>query len=166
MILLFATPFTGRPMRFHCSPFLSAIMLISLTSLLAACGEPADTHPDQPVTHRRAAMKQILLAFEPMGVQLRDESYKADAFLARAQELAGLKDKPWAYFGADTNYPPTHAKPELWSEPAHFEAEKQEFLKAADALLVAAESRDEALVRSTYTALHDSCASCHKAFKR
>ena len=145
---------------------LQFVIALILLSLLTACGEPADTRPGQPVTHRRVAMKQILLAFEPMGVQLRDEGYKADAFLSHAQELAALKNKPWAYFGADTNYPPTRSKPELWSDPTRFESEKKDFVEAADALLVAAESRDEGRVRSAYATLHDSCASCHKAFKR
>jgi len=50
-----------------------ANLIIVLTALtLMACGEAADTRPGQPVAHRRAAFKKILLAFEPIGVQLRE----------------------------------------------------------------------------------------------
>lgn len=143
----------------------SILIAALLPVLLAACGEPADTHPGQPVTHRRAAFKEILRSFEPMGIQLRDGPYAADKFLAHAQGLAKAKDGPWPYFGADTNYPPTRAKAAVWSDPVKFEASKQAFLLAADKLLAAAELRDEKATRAAYETLHDSCRSCHKAFK-
>lgn len=136
-----------------------------LPLLLTACGEPADTHPDKPVTHRRAAFQKILHAFEPMGVQMRKGPYDAKKFLAHASELASVKEGPWSYFGPDTNYPPTHAKAALWTEPERFASERQNFIKAVDKLLLAAESRDEQQVRPAYEAVHDTCRSCHKAFK-
>lgn len=141
------------------------ILILAMCSFVAACGEPADTRPGQPVAHRRAAFEKILRAFEPMGVQLRAKSYKPDAFLERAKELAVLKDGPWEYFAADTNYPPTHATAKVWSEPELFEKERQEFLKATDRLLLAAESRDEKSVTAAYEAVHEHCRSCHKTFK-
>lgn len=144
----------------------SKILIATLLPLaIAACGEPADTRPGQPVTHRRAAFAKILHAFEPMGLQLRNKEYKADKFLERAKELAAAKDEPWQYFGPDTNYPPTHATAKVWSEPAQFEKERQEFLVATDRLLLAAESRDEKNVAAAYEALHEHCRSCHKVFK-
>ena len=141
------------------------ILIVALCSLLAACGEPADTRPGQPVKHRRAAFEKILHAFEPMGVQLRAGEYKPDKFLVQAKELAGAKEGPWEYFGPDTNYPPTHATAKVWSEPALFEKERQGFLKATDSLLLAAESRDEKSVTAAYEAVHEHCRSCHKTFK-
>lgn len=141
------------------------ILILAMCSLVAACGEPADTRPGQPVTHRRAAFEKILHAFEPMGVQLRGKNYKPDVFLERAKELATLKDGPWEYFGPDTNYPPTHATAKVWSEPELFEKERQEFLKETDRLLLAAESRDEKSVTAAYEAVHEHCRSCHKTFK-
>ena len=133
--------------------------------LLAACGEPADTHPGQPVTKRRAAFEKILRAFEPMGVQLRGQRYQADSFLKRATELDALKNAPWEFFGADTNYPPTHATSAVWSEPEHFETEKRTFIAAVTDLRQAAESRDEKKVAAAYEAVHESCRNCHKTFK-
>lgn len=141
------------------------ILILALCSLVAACGEPADTRPGQPVAHRRAAFEKILRAFEPMGVQLRGGKYKPDVFLEKAKELAALKDAPWQYFGPDTNYPPTHATAKVWSEPALFEKERQGFLAAADRLLQAAETRDEKNAAAAYEAVHERCRSCHKTFK-
>ena len=142
------------------------LLLTALSALLlGACGEPADTRPGQPVSQRRAAFKKILLAFEPMGIQLREKQYNADRFIAQADALAKVKDGPWSHFGADTNYPPTRAKAALWSAADRFEAERQAFLNAVDVLVVAAASRDEKKVTLAYDAVHESCRSCHKAFK-
>lgn len=139
--------------------------LLLIAALLAACGEPADTHPGQPVTHRRAAFKQILRAFEPMGVQLRDHKYDPDKFLTQAQALAAVKDGPWEYFGPDTNYPPTHAKPAVWSDGERFAADRQAFFQAVEGLAQAAARRDEKAARTAYEAVHDACRDCHKSFK-
>ena len=146
----------------HFSKFLIAV---SIPLVVVACGEPADTRPGQPVAHRRAAFEKILHAFEPMGVQLRNHQYKAEPFLERAKELASVKEGPWEYFGPDTNYPPTHATAKVWSEPAQFDKERKAFLAAADRLLLAADSRDEARVTEAYEAVHEQCRSCHKVFK-
>ena len=133
--------------------------------VITACGEPADTRPGQPVAHRRAAFNKILHAFEPMGVQLRSGKYKADQFLERAKELDSVKEGPWQYFGADTNYPPTHATAKVWSEPEKFESERKAFLTATGRLLLAAESRDEKSAAAAYEEVHEHCRSCHKSFK-
>ena len=146
----------------RCHPLL---ILVLLSVTLGACGEAADTHAGQPVSARRAAFKKILLAFEPMGIQLRDKRYDPDRFIALAGQLAKVKNGPWPYFGDDTNYPPTRAKAALWSAADRFEAERQAFLNAVDVLVVAAASRDEKKVTLAYDAVHESCRSCHKAFK-
>lgn len=141
------------------------LIFILLSTLVSACGEPADTRPGQPVKHRREAFANILKAFEPMGQQLRKQQYDADRFLIHAKALAQAKDVPWQYFGPDTNYPPTHATAKVWSDPQRFELERQAFLAAAARLLVAAESRDAKIASVAYEALHDQCRSCHKVFK-
>lgn len=146
----------------RCHPLL---ILVLLSVTLGACGEAADTHAGQPVSARRAAFKKILLAFEPMGIQLRDKQYDPDRFIALAGQLAKVKNGPWPYFGDDTNYPPTRAKASVWSDPEGFRAQRQAFLQATDRLLLVADSRDEKKVAAAYAAVHDSCRSCHQAFK-
>ena len=142
------------------------LLITALTAfLLTACGEPADTRPGQPVSARRAAFKKILLAFEPMGIALREKQYNADQFIAQADSLAQVKNGPWSHFGPDTNYPPTRARAAVWSDTARFEAERKTFLAAVDGLVLVAASRDETKIRVAYEAVHESCRSCHKAFK-
>ena len=146
--------------------YTTALIIALLPLALAGCGEPPDNHPDKPVTHRREAFQKILKAFEPMGQQLRKDQYDAGKFATLAKQLASHKDEPWSFFGPDTNYPPTQATDRLWQEPEKYEVAKQAFLKATDQLSQAAESKDEKQVRAAYEALHDTCRSCHKAFKK
>jgi cytochrome c556 len=134
-------------------------------AMLTACGEVEDTRPGQPVKHRQVAFKEIVKTFEPMGVMLRKETYKADKFLPMAEALVAKRDGPWAHFGADTNYPPSKSTAEVWKQPEEFEKNKKAFITATDALLVAAQSKDKAQVEKAYDAVHEACKTCHKQFK-
>lgn len=147
-------------------PALLPVLLLALSPvLLGGCGEPEDTRPGQPVKTRRAAFSAILKSFEPMGKQLRDGRYDADRFLAHAQKLDELKDAPWAHFGPDTLYPPSKAKASVWQDSERFAAERERFLKATTELARVAGERNEKKAAAAYDAVHDSCRSCHKAFK-
>ena len=139
------------------------VVLIALS--LMACGEATDTHAGQPVAHRRAAFKKILLAFEPIGVQLREKQYNSNRLIDQAKLLASLKNDPWSYFDADTNYPPTHAKAKIWSDPDQFRAAQQTFVQAVDRFALVVEDHDETHAKAAYEAVQDSCRNCHKAFK-
>ena len=100
-----------------------------------------------------------------MGVMLRKDRYDADKFLPMAEALLAKRDGPWSHFGADTNYPPTKATPEVWKQPDEFEKNRKAFIATTDALLVAAQSKDKAQVEKTYEAVHEACKTCHKQFK-
>ena len=141
------------------------VFFLLTVAMLAGCGEVEDTRPGQPVKHRQVAFKEIVKTFEPMGVMLRKEKYNADKFLPMAEALLAKRDGPWAYFGADTNYPPTKATAEVWKQPEAFEKDKQAFIAATDALLAAAQSKDKVRVEKAYDAVHDACKTCHKQFK-
>lgn len=133
--------------------------------LLAACGDVEDTRPGQPVKHRQEAFKAILRAFEPMGTMLKDKRYDADKFAALANELAARSDAPWPYFGADTNYPPSKSKPEVWQRGAEFEQAQKDFLGATAALVEAARHKDAQQVEAPYKKVYETCQSCHRTFR-
>lgn len=142
------------------------VSALAAASLLAACGDPQDTRPGQPVAHRQAAFKAILKAFEPMGVMLRDDKYDGDRFLTLSKTLAANAQKPWDYFRPDTNYPPTHATGDVWSNTAKFNQERQEFVDATTRLAQVAESKDVDKIKPAYKAVHNACQECHKEFKK
>ncbi|HTY03692.1 MAG TPA: cytochrome c [Rhodocyclaceae bacterium] len=146
-----------------------SILLLAAMVLAACGGEPEDTRPGQPVAHRRAAFNEIIKSFEPMGVMMRTGEYDGVKFRALAQNVVALRDGPWQYFKPDTLYPPSKAKPEVWSQPDKFEAERKAFFEATDKLAAAVGASgpapDAKAVQPAYQAVEDSCRSCHKAFK-
>jgi cytochrome c556 len=147
------------------SRFLPLIVgtLLVATTLTACNPKVEDTRPGQPVKHRQEAFKALLRAFEPVGVMLHDGKYEADNLATLNAALAQVSETPWGYFGPDTDYPPSKSRPEVWTQPEKFEAERLRFQTALDALNTA-DSLDS--VQAAYDEARQSCKSCHKAFRR
>ena len=144
------------------------IMGMVLTGLLLAsgCSSNEDTHPGQPVTHRKLLFKQMVRTLEPMGLMVRGRrDYDPEQFIVLAGQLKGLSTKPWVYFTPDSNYPPTRAKPDVWDKPADFRAAQQKFINAADALVTAASSRNMDTIKPSFAAVESSCKACHQQFR-
>ncbi|MDD2918207.1 cytochrome c [Rhodoferax sp.] len=143
------------------------IALVAATVLLSACSDRIkDTHPQQLVSKRQAVFKKFTKALEPMGLVARDrQDYVKASFVASAQALQELASQPWPYFTADGNYPPTRAKPEVWSQAGEFKLAQDKFLAATDALVQVAGSADVAAIRTSVEAVQTSCKSCHDQFR-
>jgi cytochrome c556 len=146
-------------------PRLLPAVLLS-AALLAACGaEPEDTGPGQPVAHRRAAFKELLKSFEPMGVMIRDNKYDPQRFAVLAASVKTLREAPWQYFGPGTQYPPSHSKDEVWSRPEAFEADRKAFFDATDKLAAVAGTKDAKVAAAAFQAAEKTCRNCHETFK-
>jgi len=144
--------------------FVSSLFMVLA---LAACNQQVeDTGPGQPVKHRQDAFKAMLRAFEPMGVMLRDKQYDAGKFAELSADLVARREAPWAYFTADTLYPPTKATTAVWERADEFEREREAFFAVTDALLAAAQTRELEQVGPAYDKVYDSCKSCHNDFKK
>jgi cytochrome c556 len=143
------------------------IALVAATVLLSACSDRVkDTHPQQLVSKRQALFKKFTKALEPMGLVARDrQDYVKASFVANAEALQELASQPWPYFTADGNYPPTRAKPEVWSQAGEFKQAQDKFLAATDALVQVAGSADLVAIRSSVEAVQASCKSCHDQFR-
>ncbi len=136
--------------------------------LLSACGETAvpDTHPQRWVSQRQALFKDFTRTLEPMGLTARDRRpYNPSEFVGSALALQQLSQRPWALFPADSQYPPTRAKPAVWTDRAAFESAQQNYLKAVDALVLAAQTATLDAVRPAVVQVQDSCKACHDQFR-
>lgn len=142
-------------------------LLIVAVLLLAACssGEAPDTRPGQPVAHRRTAFKNLLKVFEPIGVMMRDGPYDAKKYKELAGEVMAQREAPWQYFLPDTLYPPSKAKPEVWSDASGFEAQKKAFFDATNQLAATAGTDDEKTAKAAFDKVEATCHDCHKAYK-
>lgn len=144
-----------------------SLLVCLIALLLASCaGEPEDTHPGQPVAHRRAAFKEIIRSFETMGAMVRQEEFNAAKFASLTEALMASRDKPWQYFGPDTQYPPSKSTDDVWSRPAEFAAAKKAFYDATDKLAAVAGTKDVKVAKAAFDDVESTCRSCHDTFKR
>lgn len=134
---------------------------------LGACLEPAkDTHPDQVFTKRRALFKQFTRTLEPIGLVTSGRNeYKPAEFLVMAQDLEKLASKPWVYFPPDGNYPPTRARPTVWSQPAAFKQAQDQYMATVQKLVQAAQLGKLEEVQRAENDVTVSCKACHKEFR-
>ena len=59
----------------------------------------------------------------------------------------------------------THARAEVWSDRAGFEARAADYAAAADRLAELAAGEDAAAFAAQWTAVRQSCQACHDAYK-
>ena len=146
-----------------------SIVIVAIATILtlSACNDTAkDTHPDQLVTKRNAIFKQFTRTLEPMGLVARErQAYNAREFLASALELEKISSQPWVYFTADSNYPPTHAKAQVWSKSSDFKAAQDSYLASVSQLVKAAQGGDVTVIRPAVNDVQKSCKSCHNQFR-
>ncbi|NCN70913.1 MAG: cytochrome c [Betaproteobacteria bacterium] len=142
-------------------------LFVVASAMLTACGPGAkDTHPQQLLSKRIAIFKKFTKTLEPMGLVARDRKdyVKAD-FVAQALALQELSSQPWVFFSADGNYPPTRAKPEVWSKTTEFKQAQVKFQAAVDELVKVSGNADVAAIRTGVDAVQKSCKSCHDQFR-
>jgi cytochrome c556 len=145
---------------------LCAGLAFSALALSACFGQIEDKHPDKVVTKRVALFKQFNRALEPIGLVVSGRrEYKKDEFVEMVQDLQTLSTKPWPYFTADGNYPPTHARSAVWDEPAAFKAAQEKYQASVNILLLVAPSADLPAIKAAAEAVGDSCKACHKQFR-
>ena len=144
-------------------------LFLGLTSILilgACSSEVKDTHPDQLVTQRKALFKQFTKTLEPMGMVARGrKDYNPREFNINALELQKLSSRPWPLFTADSNYPPTLAKPAVWEKPAEFKLAQDKFQVSITSLVQASQGSDLDNIKSAVDGVQKSCKSCHDQFR-
>ncbi len=140
---------------------------LTLAFTLPGCvREVKDTHPDQVLTKRKALFKQMNRALEPIGLVANERNpYNRQEFVGYVDELQKLSGNPWAFFTADGNYPPTRAKPAVWSQAAEFEAAQQQYQAVVAQLAQAAQAGDLEKIKPAVVDVTSSCKSCHKKFR-
>lgn len=142
-------------------------LLITLLGL-SACSETAvpDEHPQRWVSQRQAVFKDFTRTLEPMGLAARERRpYNPSEFVASALALQALSSKPWPLFPADSQYPPTRARPEVWTEPAAFQQAQQNYLASVEALVAAAQTGTLQAVRPAVGEVQQACKACHDRFR-
>lgn len=156
---------------------ISAFLAISLV----ACdsGKVEDKYPGQPIKHRQESFKNILNAFEPLGLMRRNEKkFDAASFQNSLQNLEKYSQNDeilWKYF--DKNLPttdaPSRAQTTIWEDFTAFEKSINDYKNAVKnfAEVVAKNSEetknfDNPQIQNAYDEVHQQCRNCHKKFRK
>src|SRR5450830_67279 len=155
------------PIKFMSKLLSLLFTAITIVSALTACsGSAKDTHPKQLVTKRIAIFKEFTKTLEPLGLVARDrKDFNQREFLETALELDKLSSQPWIYFTPDGNYPPTHAKAEVWLKPDEFKTAQDKYQALTKQLVKAAQGGNLEVIRPVVNEVQKSCKACHNQFR-
>ena len=158
-----------------------SVFSIFLAICLSACsgGKVEDKYPGQPVKHRQESFKNILNAFEPLGLMRRGErKFDASTFQNSLQNLEKYSQSDellWKYF--DKNLPttdaPSRSKTAIWEDFSAFENSINDYKNAVKnfAEVVAKNSEEtqnfeKTGIQNAYDEVHQQCRNCHKKFRK
>ncbi len=140
------------------------LALFALSGVALAIG--ASLGSAGPIEDRQKAMKDVGAAMKVLG-EIAEGKTPFDAALVKtnaetiAARLGTVKDlfPP----GSDAGPPETWAKPEIWADPATFEAGRA---AARDAAATLAAVTDQAQYGEAIGKLGGGCKNCHEKFRR
>ncbi|HTP60550.1 MAG TPA: cytochrome c [Burkholderiales bacterium] len=127
----------------------------------------AQAKPDVLVKQRQAAMILQAKYLGPIGAMLKGNiPYNADVVSRNATYLETLAQMPWDGFQPSTQSEKTKAKPEIFKDPAKFQAAYERLEEETAKLGKVARAKDEAGVRATFGGVAKACGGCHDDFRQ
>ena len=148
-----------------------ALVIAATTATLAM----AQMKPEDAIRARQSIMRVMLLNVGPLaGMAQGKIAFNKDVFTANALRLESVwAMNPAQYFLPGTDKPVpgsmiagfTHAKPEIWSEPAKFKEAQERASDAIGKLAQATRSGDEGAMKAAVGDVGKACANCHDHFR-
>lgn len=145
-------------------------ILLAIGIGVGAGGSGADEEFDpQPVIEgRQSALRDIGAAFKAIADELKKPTPSLPSLRQSARQIDDLTQQQKFWFAAGTGPESdieTAAKPEIWKQPAEFQAEQAAFGDAAAKLVDVAAGSDIASIKTQWQALGKTCKSCHQKFR-
>lgn len=146
--------------------------LLLNASLLALLSTPAVannafTAAEDAIEYRKGSFQLIRHNMMDLGDMVRGKApFDASRAQKRADALAALSTLPWEAFtvpGADKAS--GDAKAEIWQDLQDFNSKADRFQADAKALQVAAQTGDEAKIKSAFADFAKNCKACHDSYK-
>lgn len=140
----------------------AAVATIPLAAAFAQM--PAPLTPEQVVAARQSAY--LLSAGSMAGIKgAIDGGGDLKAIVFPARTLSRWARTLPTMFPEGSNVPPTHARPEVWTNRADFEAKAEAYAAAAARLAELAPGGDRAAVTAQFDALRNACQACHDVYR-
>ncbi|HSV83937.1 MAG TPA: cytochrome c [Ramlibacter sp.] len=122
--------------------------------------------PDEAVRYRQGAWFILNHHFTRIGAMSRGRiPFDAGVAQRDAEVVAMLAQLPVHAFGAGTDTPADHARPEIWSEPGRFREQNDKLVEQTRKLLAAARTQNLDQIKAAYGATANTCKECHDAYR-
>lgn len=144
-----------------------SLTIAVLTAVLA--GAPlagGATESEEIIKYRQKAMDALGGHMGAMAQIMRGKVDFRGHMAAHAEGVAGVAGHVTAMFPEGSDFGDTKAKMAVWDEWEKFEQAAKESKQAADDLVAAVGSGDDAAVGEAFKALGETCKGCHKDFRQ
>lgn len=143
------------------------VRLLALVGLTLALNCQAAVKPETAIHYRQSLFHVIMWNFAPLNDMVRGKApFDARQFALRAQRIAELAPQLGEGFppGSESGVQ-TDAKPEIWKDPADFQAKLDAFTQQSRALAEVAKGGDEAKIKEQFQKTAGTCKGCHEKFR-
>lgn len=144
------------------------LLLVGLAASVAVPLARAEfAKPADAIEYRQSAMTLIGEHTKRIGAVVKGaRPYDPAQVQASAEVIEFVSKLPWEAFGPGTDEGHhTHAKPEIWKDPAKFKQASEKMQAAATKLSAAAKTGKLDEVKTAFGALGQSCKGCHDDFR-
>ncbi|WDU52338.1 c-type cytochrome [Taylorella equigenitalis] len=118
------------------------------------------TPAEKAVKYRQSAKTVMATHFGILGGLLKAEKFDEEVTEKQAEIIAVVARLPWSHFGPGTEG--GNAKPEVWTNVAKFEENRDLLLKSVDDLEDAEELEE---FKKAFAGMGDACKKCHTEFR-
>jgi len=120
--------------------------------------------PHDAIEYRQSAMTLMGSHFGRLAPMVRGQQpFDLAAFQANVALVQTLSKLPWPAFGP--GFEGGKAKDDVWKDGAKFKQASDKFQDAVGKLSAAAQSGDQAQIRTAYGDVAATCKSCHDSFR-
>lgn len=143
-----------------------ALIAAAFALSLPALAQPTFAKPEDAVSYRQGALKQMKTHFDRLGAMATGRApFDPKAAVENAEELVARARLPWAGFVPGTEKLSTKARPEIWTEQVKFKDNSEKMQAEAAKLLVAAKTGNLDSLKAAFGTTAASCKACHDSFR-
>ena len=144
---------------------LLAVALAAIPITAIAQEQSAPLTPEKMVDARQSKMGRGGGTVAALKNAAESADSDLTAFAPRVEALIQWADELPTLFPAGTDVAGTDARPEVWSDPAGFQAAAERFKTATRALAAPLAAGDRPALLAAINAVRESCSGCHAGYK-
>ena len=147
----------------------AATFALAAAGALLATGASAQSFqkPEDAIKYRRSAMTVMSAHFGVLGAMANGKApFDAQQAARSADVIALVSHLPFAGFVPGTDKGETAAKPEIWTEQAKFNEDRDKMQDAVAKLAAAAKTGNLDNLKTAFGPAAQTCKACHDDFRK